>query len=377
MSGGACMTKPRLPAIEYIRGISMLGVIGIHIGSQYLGSPHPNANLTAIYEIVTRFAVPIFFFISAFGIFYNMDIRTPFSHRIFMQRRMQAVLLPYLLWSLFYLWHDSILYQTGFPSVSYLAELLFFGGAKYQLYFLVILLWFYLLMPIWIAILRNTTPKLLIILFLLQIAFDYESSFDMGFILWTYALDDGFIKSLFLYRLNYLPFHYAFIFLLGGYAALHIDSFLRLLREQKFLITLFFIASLLALLHFYYDLMENGYTQMDAINTAHQLSPQGIIYTVTASLFFFMLFTYQCYPSSLNAIFSLLGRHSYFSYLIHPFFIGHYTLYLEHNGIVLTAYKSVALYILVVMSSVLAAIVCRKLGDIIPYFNLCTIGTKK
>ena len=30
------MKKPRLAAIEYIRGISMLGVIGIHVGSQYL-----------------------------------------------------------------------------------------------------------------------------------------------------------------------------------------------------------------------------------------------------------------------------------------------------------------------------------------------------
>ena len=31
------MKKPRLEAIEFIRGISMLGVIGIHIGSAYLG----------------------------------------------------------------------------------------------------------------------------------------------------------------------------------------------------------------------------------------------------------------------------------------------------------------------------------------------------
>ncbi|EEX69413.1 hypothetical protein [Mitsuokella multacida] len=30
--------KPRLPAIEYIRGIAMMGVIAIHVGSQYLMS---------------------------------------------------------------------------------------------------------------------------------------------------------------------------------------------------------------------------------------------------------------------------------------------------------------------------------------------------
>lgn len=371
------MTKPRLPAIEYIRGISMLGVIGIHIGSQYLGSPAPHADLTAIYEIVTRFAVPIFFFISAFGIFYNMDIHEPFSYRAFIQRRAKAVFLPYLLWSLFYLWHDSILYHSGFPSVPYLAELLFFGNAKYQLYFLVILLWFYLLMPLWICILRRATPLWLILLFLLQVAFDYESSFDMDFILWTYTLDDSFWKSLLLYRLNYLPFHYAFVFLVGGYAAIHFEAFLRLIKERSILITLFFFGSLAALLRFYYDLMARGYTQMDAVNTAHQLSPQGIVYTIAASLFFFMVFTYQRYPACLNPIFSLLGRHSYFAYLVHPLFIGYYTLYLENRGIILTAYKSVALYVLVLVSSILAAVLCRKLGKVIPYFNLCTIGTKK
>ena len=58
------MQKQRIPAIEYIRGISMLGVIGIHTGSQYLSNPASNIHLVAMFEIFTRFSVPIFFFIS-------------------------------------------------------------------------------------------------------------------------------------------------------------------------------------------------------------------------------------------------------------------------------------------------------------------------
>ena len=101
------MAKQHLAAIEYIRGISMLGVIGIHVGSQYLMNPASNAHLTALFEIATRFSVPIFFFISAFGIFYNMDLDKPFSYRRFLQKRSRAVVLPYLVWSLFYLLHDG------------------------------------------------------------------------------------------------------------------------------------------------------------------------------------------------------------------------------------------------------------------------------
>ena len=101
--------KERIPAIEYMRGISMLGVVGIHVGSQYLvNNPTPNLQLLALYEIVTRFSVPIFFFISAFGLFYNLDLKEKFSYKAFMKRRFKTVLIPYLVWSIFYIAHYTL-----------------------------------------------------------------------------------------------------------------------------------------------------------------------------------------------------------------------------------------------------------------------------
>ena len=86
--------KERVPAIEYMRGISMLGVVGIHVGSQYLmNNPTPNLQLLALYEIVTRFSVPIFFFISAFGLFYNLDLQEKFNYKNFMKRRFKTVFI--------------------------------------------------------------------------------------------------------------------------------------------------------------------------------------------------------------------------------------------------------------------------------------------
>lgn len=95
------MAKSRIPAIEYMRGISMLGVVGIHVGSQYLSNPLPNTALVALFEIVTRFSVPIFFFISAFGLFYHLDIEKPFDYAAFLRRRAKTVLVPYIVWSVF------------------------------------------------------------------------------------------------------------------------------------------------------------------------------------------------------------------------------------------------------------------------------------
>ncbi len=89
--------RPRVSAVEAIRGISMMGVIGIHIGAEYLANPSPNIHLVALFDIGTRFSVPIFFFISAFGLFYGKSPSAPFSYRDFLTRRTHAVVIPYLI----------------------------------------------------------------------------------------------------------------------------------------------------------------------------------------------------------------------------------------------------------------------------------------
>ncbi len=368
--------KPRLAAIEYIRGISMMGVIGIHVGSQYLSNTAANVDLVALFEVATRFSVPIFFFISAFGLFYNLDLNAPFDFRYFMKRRFQTVLIPYLVWSFFYLLHDGWLYGVGFPDPLHLLVLLFFGNAKYQLYFLVILLWFYLLMPLWIWMVRRASLVSLSLLLLAQIGFDYWSSFATSFNLFVYGLPDtSLLKPFLMYRLNYWVMHYVFIFVLGGYLAVHIHAFMDFMKKHRLGIMAFFWASLVSLLAYYYQLIAvDGYTPLEAINTAHQLCPAGIFYTITASLFFFTIFTYQKYPSFLNPLLHQLGKHSYFAYLAHPIAITYLALMLQHSGRIMTAPIAIAFYFATLGLAMLGAIVCRKIGEQLPILNKLTIG---
>ena len=368
--------KPRLAAIEYIRGISMMGVIGIHVGSQYLGNTAANINLVALFEVASRFSVPIFFFISAFGLFYNLDMNAPFDYRYFLKRRFKTVLVPYLVWSIFYLAHDGLLYGVGFPDPLHLLTILFFGNAKYQLYFLVILLWFYLLMPVWIWMVRRAGAVSLTLLLIAQLAFDYWSSFSVSFNIFVYGLPDGsWLKPFFMYRLNYWVLHYVFIFVLGGWLAVHIEAFMNFMRSHRLGITVFFWGSLAALLAYYYQLIfSTGYTPMEAINTAHQLCPAGIFYTIAASVFFFTIFTYQYYPNCLNPLLHQLGKHSYFAYLAHPVAITYLGLILQHYGRIMTAPLAVAFYCATLVLAMLAAMLCRKIGESFPLLNEWTIG---
>ena len=96
------MSKRFIHSINYLRGLCMLGVIAIHIGSVALTNPTPNLGLIAVLEILSRFSVPAFFFLSAFGLFYKYPLQGPFSYTTYLKRRLKTVFIPYLFWSLFY-----------------------------------------------------------------------------------------------------------------------------------------------------------------------------------------------------------------------------------------------------------------------------------
>lgn len=335
------MKKPYLLSIEYIRGLSMLGVVAIHIGSQYiLLNPTPNIHLVALFEIVSRFSVPIFFFISAFGLFYRMNLSEPFEYGKFLRRRFKAVLIPYLLWSTFYLVHDNWFYGWQlFPDFDYAAEIYFFGLAKYHLYFLVILIWFYLLMPLWIRIVKRMTPARLILLLAAQLAFDYWSSYCVE------LSENLFIK----WRLNWLVLHYVFVFILGGVLAVHSQKFFAWCAAHKKIISATFLITLTTLLGWYYFLIiMKNYSPLDTVNTAHQLSPPGIFYTIAASIFFFTLFQFGKLPDALKSFLSVLGKNSYFVYLAHPFAIHYLSLGMGKLGLIMTAPNALIFYVAIV-----------------------------
>ncbi|WP_294520892.1 acyltransferase [uncultured Anaerovibrio sp.] len=371
------MKKPRLAAIEYIRGISMLGVVGIHIGAAYLGqhtTPDAIANphIVALLEIFTRFSVPIFFFISAFGLFYNLDLSQPFVYKDFLKRRYKAVVVPYVVWSLFYIVHYCILWQDPGPlnPITILYDL-FFGLANYQLYFMVLLIWFYLMMPMWVWAVKRLDNVKLVWLLVAQIAINYLLCF-----IWNpYTIENPILNRFAIYHLNYWVIHYVFIFLLGGYLAVHMNGFMEFMAKYRSGIVVFFWLTVAAHLGYYYYLLSvRGYTPLEGVATAHQLAPTGIIYTLGASLFFFTIFTLWQLPDFLRPVLALLGKHSYFMYLAHPLALTYFGFLFDGLGLRLTVSMTVLFYCLAVGATLLLAMLMRRLGEVIPVINKATIG---
>jgi len=159
-------------SIDLLRILSILSVVIIHIATKSLELTkydlvhHP---LIMFFNQAPRFAVPLFFLISAFVL--ELNYPQNFNYFTYLKKRFSRLFLPYLFWS-------AIYYFIIFPnnSHSFLINLLS-GDSSYQLYFIPSLFIFYLFFPLIHRQINFLKNKISIIIFgiiqLLILSFDY------------------------------------------------------------------------------------------------------------------------------------------------------------------------------------------------------------
>lgn len=355
------MGKLMIDEITYMRGLCMLGVIGIHVGSFALINPHANVQLIGWLEIITRFTVPAFFFLSAFGLFYHTSVEEHFSYKVFLKKRVQVVFWPYIVWSCLYLLYNAyVLRELGMFFPQYLWKTLFFGTAMYHLYFMVILLWFYVLMPLWRRLVRYILKSpwwSMGVLFLVQMAFNFWSSYRAGSI----HFDQPLLEYAFSMRLNYWVLHYVWIFLLGAVLAERYDRVVEWLWKYRLSMAILLLGSVFGMVgSYYYVLHIWGYTLLEAVFTVHQLSPMGLVYTGVACVYSLMGFRFMPMSPLLSTLWNELGKASYGIYLIHPFMLIILTKWMAAMGMTYTALQVIGLYMMTLAMSFLGALVLER-----------------
>lgn len=358
--------------IDNLRGICMLGVIGIHIGSLAL-APN-NFTLYLLLEILSRYSVPSFFFISGYGLACTdkgLLSGSRLNYIDFMKKRLRGAGLPYLSWSLFYMLYFWLILPPGFVSWNplHVAYVLFFGLGCYHLYFMVILLWFYASYPLWRQLLRiiihKSIPFMLVLLFIFQLTFNWWTTHPgLNTAGWSVIA-----KNFFDYRLNYLPLHYLLIFMSGGLAACYWEKFIALLRRYSAMVCMIFAASMAWDVQSCYEAVTvKGYTLIDLANTYHQLSPQGLCYTVGSLLFFCLALDWlerkaQSEGSLAKPFYkaiSILSAYSMLIYFVHPLLLDWLSSAYNHFGIIMTVKKVAMSYVLLVLGSLALSILLTK-----------------
>ena len=377
----------------------MLGVIGIHIGSLALA---PNSfTLYLLLEILSRYSVPSFFFISGYGLACTdkgLLAGSTLNYIDFMKKRLRGAGLPYVSWSLFYMLYFWLILPPGFVSWEplHVAFVLFFGLGCYHLYFMVILLWFYGTYPLWRKLLRiiihHNHAFMLVLLFIFQLLFNWWTTHPgVNSSTWSVLA-----KNFFDYRLNYLPLHYLLIFISGGLAAVYWEKFLALLHKYAAGIIVLYLASIGWDVYSCYDAVKSkGYSLLDLANTYHQLSPQGLVYTIGSILFFCLALdwlerkannatdiaplcdtanmaplegscrrkaTEGCVLATLlyKAI-SVLSAYSMLIYFVHPLLLDWLTSAANYFGIIMTVKKVTLAYVLLVCGSLALSVLLTRL----------------
>ncbi len=153
--------RPRLHHVDYMRPFKQGVVITTH--SLLLFAPAASATAGAAL-LVTHLGRFAFMFISAAMLVYAYPHLERANFGRFWRRRLFAVAVPYALWTLFYFFWESVpgvsamyrptggLTGSAFTSLAHFGYLLLSG--YYQLYFLVLLLEFYLVYPLFLWLLR-------------------------------------------------------------------------------------------------------------------------------------------------------------------------------------------------------------------------------
>ena len=108
--------------------------------------------LSAVYDQFTRFTVPLFLFLSGFGLTLRYT-KKRFEVRSFLPFRLKKIGIPFLIWTFFCSFRHiefimNFQWSEPFTATLYLFKFIFITGFDYQFYFVILIFQLYLLYPL-------------------------------------------------------------------------------------------------------------------------------------------------------------------------------------------------------------------------------------
>jgi surface polysaccharide O-acyltransferase-like enzyme len=163
------MNNQRLKEVDFAKGCSIIGVILIHGTSQAVTKLPVSELFHHICLWINKwgnFSVPSFIMLSSLVLVYQHDTTLSVNEIIlFLSKRIKYIFIPYILWSIGYFYINNHFSSGIYNYLTGLVLSIVQGTANYHLYFIILIMQYYLLLPILIWFLRKLElPKIYLLI---------------------------------------------------------------------------------------------------------------------------------------------------------------------------------------------------------------------
>lgn len=344
--------RQHLYEVDILRILTFVCVIAVHVVSHVASATDVGQNG---FLILVHFTREVFFALTAFVLVYSF-LGRPRPLREFWPKRFLLVALPYVTWSAVYVLSAWI--QN--PSGTLLGLLptfwkdLYTGSAWYHLYFLLVTMQVYLLLPVLVWLVRKTRGHHWLVL---AAALAVELAI-VGSYQYFPALTASFNRYS---RIEF--WSYEFLIVAGAIAADHVEGFLGWVRSHRPLIAWITVAGAAASIVVYAVNLGLGQSPVKA-STA--LQPIVIVWSIPVALAFLAVGTAWADRRRAGSRFARLvdtaSDRSFGIFLAHPYLI--WVILLAWGGWLRAVFPgpvtSVVVYVLVVVGTVALVEILRR-----------------
>ena len=279
-----------------IRGLAILSVIIIHTTTMRFNSSSMLNNwINLFFDQVSRFAVPVFFMSSGFGL--GLKHMTETNILNFYKKRLK-IIPEYIFWSIVY-----FVFSSNDKSLSKLLIDIITGNASGQLYFVIVLIQFYLLFPF----IRRIAVRKIGLLIFFVITVSCQIMYQSGYNFETYTI-----------------WNWLFYFNFGIYLANNHNLLMTIKRKSTFIFLIGTIAILFSAGLFF----EFSERPINLITST--IRPTMIFYSIGIMSVFLMRL------SKPLSFFRTLDKHSLTIYYVHLLFLKVLFLVLEKVKVITT-----------------------------------------
>jgi len=315
----------RLDEIQVARGLAIIGVLLVHATNTALTSLDSLSTLYPFYNFIYslgKLGTPTFIMLSSFILFYTYFRRdlTPSLIGSFYKKRFKYILIPYVVFSLFYFFVKFEMYQFANWNEAFdrLTFLLTWGKAHPHLYFVIISVQFYILFPFLLLLFK-------------KVAFVRKYALFIGIfvqVLWLYLNRQYFQVDF----KGSVIFSYSAYYMLGAFVGVYYDDIKLKMQQTKFRDLLIggivFCFGISLCFYFGYNYLSKIQVWQSIVAYIPVLKPNNASelfwgsYTFFASLVVLLIANYIVRANGkIKTFFMQIGAVSFGIYLIHPYYL--------------------------------------------------------